>query len=112
MGISFESDSKNQLAQEIGVALECGNFLADAFPDEMVWEQRDREIEGPGAIKAALAALTIPSKITVEHAITHGKVGAISGLCTLPDGAIRRFSHVIEFTNAKAIQVTRIKSYS
>ena len=103
---------KNQFAQEIGVALECGNFLADAFPDEMVWERHDGTIEGPGAIKAALAALTTPSTITVEHAITHGKVGAVSGRCTLPDGATRRFGHVLEFTSAKANQVARIKSYS
>ncbi|MEL6587499.1 MAG: hypothetical protein AAFQ50_12705, partial [Pseudomonadota bacterium] len=49
--------------------------------------------------------------LDVEHAITHGRAGATSGVATLPDGKTRRYSHVIEFTNTKANKVAKIKSY-
>lgn len=78
----------------------------------MVWEQSNAEIRGADAIKDALASLEVPASIVVEHAICHGRTGATSGICTLPSGAKRRFSHVIEYTNTKANKVAKVKSYA
>ena len=103
---------KNTFAQTIGVTVESGEFLDEAFPDDMLWEQPDAEVDGSEAIKEALAKVEKPASIVVEHAITHGKAGATSGFCTMPSGKTRRFSHVIEFTNTKANKVAKIKSYA
>ncbi|MEO0566525.1 MAG: nuclear transport factor 2 family protein [Pseudomonadota bacterium] len=103
---------KNTFAQTIGVALESGEFLGDVFSEDIVWQQPDIEIEGSEAVQRALAAIKAPTSIVVEHAITHGKVGATSGFCTMPGGQKRRFSHVIEFTNTKAKKVAKLKTYA
>ncbi|MEO0862281.1 MAG: hypothetical protein AAFY65_16855 [Pseudomonadota bacterium] len=102
---------KNTFAQTIGVAIESGEFLDGAFPDDMIWERQGGETVGSEAVKAALANIEQPVSIVVEHAITHGRAGATSGVATLPDGKTRRYSHVIEFTNTKANKVAKIKSY-
>ncbi|KZZ65573.1 MULTISPECIES: nuclear transport factor 2 family protein [unclassified Sulfitobacter] len=102
---------KNTFSQTIGVAIESGEFLEEAFADDMIWEQQGGETIGSEAVKAALAEVDQPVSIVVEHAITHGRAGATSGLATLPDGKTRRYSHVIEFTNTKANKVAKIKSY-
>ena len=103
---------KNAFAQTIAVAIESGECLEDVFSADMVWERSDGEIKGFEAVQKALAAMTKPSSIVVEHAITHGKVGATSGFCRMPNGAIRRFSHMIEFTNTKANKFAKLKSYT
>ena len=103
---------KNRFAQSIGVAIESGEFLEDAFPDEMIWEHPGGKANGSEAVMVALAKVEQPASIVVEHAITHGKAGATSGVATLTNGKERRFSHVIEFTNTKANKVAKIKSYT
>ena len=102
---------KNAFVQLIGVTIEQGELLDDASPDDIVWETPHGVHEGLEAVKGALASVDLPVSIVAEHAITHGKVGATSGVSTLENGKSRRYSHVIEFTNTKAIKVTRIKSY-
>ncbi|MEM1302421.1 MAG: hypothetical protein AAGH17_07555 [Pseudomonadota bacterium] len=109
---------KNKLAQDIGVALACGQHLEDVFPDsivwdqgDIVWDQGDHLCGGLAQVLDSLAIVPVPVAVTVEHAITHGKVGATSGLCQMADGSQRRYSHVFEFTTTKANQVAVIKSY-
>ncbi|MEM6276618.1 MAG: hypothetical protein AAF714_06675, partial [Pseudomonadota bacterium] len=100
---------KNRFAQTIGVAIESGEFLEEAFPTDIIWEHGGGEAQGQDAVEAALAEVDVPESVVVEHAITHGKTGAASGFSTLRNGETRRFSHVIEFTNTKANKVARIK---
>ncbi|WP_147124429.1 nuclear transport factor 2 family protein [Shimia ponticola] len=103
---------KNAFAQAVGVAIESGEFLHDAFTADMIWESPNGEVHGSDAIIAALAKVEKPDLIVVEHAITHGKVGATSGVATLASGHKRRFSHVIEFVNTKANKIARVKTYA
>lgn len=92
---------KNRLVQ--AVALETGEFLRGVFADDMEWHHRtDTAISGIDAIGQELTSLVPASSIVVEHAISHGKVGAASGYATLADGELRRFCHIIEFTNTSA----------
>lgn len=102
---------KNTLAQTIGVAIESDEFLEEVFPDDMIWEQQNGQSVGSEAVRAALAKKEQPVSIVVEHAISHGRSGATSGLATLLDGKRRRYRHVIEFTNTKVNKVAKIKSY-
>lgn len=104
---------KNRFVQKIALALEAGEARSEDFSEDVVWEcSAEEQIIGRDALLRAIAAKVSPAAITVEHAISHGKVGAASGHATLGTGERRRFSHVLEFTNAKASCVSAIKSYS
>ena len=49
--------------------------------------------------------------LRIDHALTHGKVGAVNGLLTTPDGADRGFCVMLEFATTKAERVQQIKLY-
>lgn len=103
---------KNKFVQEVAIALEMGGAEPDCMSEELLWELPSNErISGRAAVLETLAALPKPKSIAVQHAISHGKVGAASGKSTLENGHIRRFCHVFEFTNAKANCVAVVKSY-
>jgi hypothetical protein len=104
---------KNTFVQDVAVLLEAGPDCPDCLGEDVVWQgAADGEIEGRSAVKAWLARRPKPSRIVVEHAISHGRVGAASGEAVFEDGSVRRFSHVLEFTSVKANRVARIKSYA
>jgi hypothetical protein len=104
---------KNRFVQDVAVFLEAGPGKADALSDDVVWHgAADTPLNGRHAAQAWLAQRAKPSRIVVEHAISHGKVGAASGEVSFEDGRTRRFSHVLEFTSVKADSVARISSYT
>lgn len=104
---------KNKFAQDVAVALECGEAEPSAFSEDVTWENPSTEpISGKSAVLEYLGDRPRPSSVTVQNAISHGKVGAASGEVTFADGHTRRFCHVFEFTNTKANCVAVIRSYS
>jgi len=104
---------KNKFVQDVAVAIESGEAVPSAFGDDVTWEQPSTEpMSGQRAVLEHLGDRPTPSSITVQHAISHGRVGAASGEVTLPGGHTRRFCHVFEFTNTKANCVASIRSYS
>ena len=103
---------KNKFVQDVVIALETGEFLSDGFSDKLVWyKNSDQALEGKTAIVSVLKGAAKPTSITVDHAISHGKVGAANGKLTLANGHTRRFAHIIEFTSTKGNKVAVIKSY-
>lgn len=50
-------------------------------------------------------------QITIHHAITHGKSGAVNGEMVMKDGNRFAFADFYEFTSASAKKVAEIKSY-
>ena len=104
---------KNKFVQDVAVALECGDAVSSAFSEDVIWETRSKEpISGKDAVCKDLEARPKPASVVIEHAISHGKVGAASGEVTFMNGDTRRFCHVFEFTNAKANCVAVVRSYS
>ena len=104
---------KNQFVQDVSVAIECGEAMADAFSEDVAWEQPETQrISGKTDVLEHLRSRPKPRSVTVQHAISHGKVGAASGEVASADGHTRRFCHVFEFTNTKANCVSFIRSYS
>ncbi len=106
---------KNLRAQELAIALaaakpsEVEPFLA---PD-IVWERPDAPpAKGQADVLQAVKARGKATSIVVDHAFTHGKVGAVSGTIKLRGASARQFCHVIEFADAKATRVRSIKTYS
>ncbi|WBU60309.1 hypothetical protein [Paracoccus albus] len=103
---------KNKLAQDIAVGLETGGLSAELLADDVVWQRADgKEIEGAEAVLAALDRVKAPKLVKVDHAISHGKVGAANGISTGRDGKARGFAHVIGFTSTSAKKVAVIRSY-
>lgn len=104
---------KNKFVQDAAIEIESGRIVPAHFSENVIWERStEPPVRGRQALIPALATRTKPVAITVDHAISHGKTGAASGEVTLPNGEKRRFSHVFEFTNAKAVCVAVIKSYA
>ena len=103
---------KNAVVQAIAIALESGMAEAESFDPSVTWERASGgRITGRAALLDTLAAAQPPKVLVVEHAISHGKVGAASGQAIMADGERRRFSHVLEFKNNQAKAVASIKSY-
>lgn len=104
---------KNKFVQDVAVSRECGDVVPSAFSEDMIWEYPPKgPILGRKAVIEALGARPKPSTVVVQHAISHGKVGAASGEVAFTNGDLRRFCHVFEFTNAKANCVATVRSYS
>lgn len=103
---------KNKFVQDVAISLETGEIDSECLSEDAVWHGvKNKPIEGIKAIGDQLADKAKPAAIVIEHAISHGKVGAASGEATLANGHTRRFSHIFEFTNTKANCVAAIKSY-
>lgn len=103
---------KNRFVQDIAIALETGAEQGDQFDENVAWARTpDEQITGRDALVAVVAAKQSPAKVIVEHAISHGKVGAANGEVILPNGQSYRFCHVIAFSSVKANCVTTIASY-
>lgn len=104
---------KNKFVQDVIVALEIGKATPEDFSEYVIWEGISEEpINGRTALFQELAERATPIAVNVEHAISHGKVGAANGEIILGNGHRRRFSHVLEFTSAKANRVAVIKTYA
>lgn len=104
---------KNAFAQDVAVALECGEISPDTLGDDVIWQQASGQtLEGKSAVLEHLEDRPAPKSVTVQHAISHGKIGAVIGEVTMEGNQARRFCHVFEFTNTKANCVAVIRSYS
>ena len=104
---------KNKFVQDIATGLELGEATPQHFSEDVIWEGVSEDpINGMGALMQELARRTTPIAITIEHAISHGRVGCASGETAIGNGRSRRFSHVFEFTNAKANRVAMINTYA
>ncbi|MFN3208713.1 MAG: nuclear transport factor 2 family protein [Roseovarius sp.] len=105
---------KNRFAQSIAIAIEKGELSADAFSDDVTWHgTAAAPLEGIDAVRRFLQKSRQPAGITVHHAISHGKVAAVSGEVTPSAGAApRRFCHVFVFTSAKGTCIRSIQSYA
>lgn len=104
---------KNQFVQDAAIALEAGGGPGTIWSADVIWQGiADAPVAGRDAVAHLIAQRPAPAEIIIEHAISHGKVGAACGEITLTSGQKRRFSHVFEFTSAKADCIATIKSYA
>lgn len=104
---------KNKFVQDVAIFLELSEIKRDILSEDVVWHGVTHEpIEGRGAVQEQVAKRERPAAILVEHAISHGKVGAASGELILANGHKRRFSYFFEFTTVKANCVAVINSYA
>jgi hypothetical protein len=106
---------KNLLVQTLVVAIETSNRTAFAkcVTEGVTWAVPGRTLEGKTAALEHLVGgrRDAPKKVTVEHAISHGRAGAGDGVAVLASGAARGFCHVVEFSSAKGERIAQIRSY-
>lgn len=103
---------KNAKTETIAVALESRDAagLLAVLDADAVWNNADKRLTGAQPIADRIGALTMPTRLTIDRVMSHGKVGAVNG--TAAQGSQqRRFCHVIEFTSVKCDRVARIESY-
>ena len=104
---------KNTLLQNIAIAFaerDIG-FLSDHLTDDFRWELvGTRVVEGLAALKQALDETDDVTQLTIEHVVSHGRIGAVNG-AVQQRGTTNDFCDVFEFANAKAERVKTLRSY-
>ena len=107
---------KNKLVQQLSIALTLGDIamLLDSVTDDIYWEiVGERSIHGKDGLTKALGRVEPDqlAKLTIEHVLTHGRVGAVNGTAIFSNSNARSFCDVYEFNGAKGTLVKSIASY-
>ena len=104
---------KNKFVQDAAIGLAIGKLDERTVAKSVIWHDvDDKSLEGMAAFKAKLSERTAPAAVIVEHAISHGKVGAVSGVIKDAKGGETRFCHIFEFTSSKGNVIAQIHSYT
>ena len=103
---------KNRMVEDIAVALESGDtrFLSAILDSGAIWNGADSgEVVGED-ILSKLHGQGKQDVVTIDHVMSHGKVGAVNGHAKRGK-IVQRFCHVIEFTSTKCNKIRRVESY-
>ena len=96
---------KNRVFEDLAVALEGGTWETSGPSGDVAWSRADgSRVTGSEAIAAASAGS--PRDIRIDHVVSHGRIGAVSGVT---DG--EAFAHMFEYTSAGMKQLARIDSF-
>ncbi len=106
---------KNQLVLNLTIALLTGEFQtpSDTVTEDVQWNIVGvKSLSGWKAILAEMETIRTRSilKLSIEHAITHGKAGAVNGEVQYEDGN-EGFCFVFEFASIKGTSIRHINSY-
>ena len=106
---------KNQLVENLAIALLTNELIKqpDLVTEDVQWSiVGGKSLHGRKAILNELEAIRSHSilKLTVVHAITHGKTGAVNGEVQYGSSS-EGFCFVLEFANTKGTCVRQITSY-
>ena len=106
---------KNQLVENLAIALLTNELKkrSDYVTEDVQWNRvGGKSLEGRKAILKELEVMHNRSilKLTVVHAITHGKAGAVNGEVQY-GSSTEGFCFVFEFANARGTAVRQITSY-
>lgn len=107
---------KNHFVKDLSIALATGDLEAvlAGVSDDIRWELvGDRRFDGQEALATAIEEerRNPTEELWVEHAATHGYVGAVDGRLRLQDGKTYGFCDVYDFTSARGKSVQAITSY-
>ena len=107
---------KNQFVSDLTVALAQGDikYALSKVTDDFRWETAGSQVlQGKAAFSNGLEQLNKDpvEQLTILHALTHGKAGAVNGTKILRSGKKIAYCLVFEFLGAKAASVQGITSY-
>ena len=107
---------KNAFLQDMTIAFARGDaeFILSRVTEDIRWELVGKRIvQGIASLAEALEEENPEEtvELTIQHAATHGRAGAVNGMLYLKNGGKLAFCHVFEFNGAKATLVKDITSY-
>ena len=107
---------KNTFVANLSIALALGDsaFVLDSVSGDIRWHRIGTQPhQGKDALALALAQVASepPEELTILHAVTHGRAGAVNGTFILRNGDKRAFCHIFELNGAKGTSVKEITSY-
>ena len=107
---------KNQFVSDMTVALAQGDikYILGRVADDFRWEMAGSKVlQGKAAFSEELERLKEDpvEQLTILHALTHGKTGAVNGTKLLRSGKKIAYCLVFEFNGAKAASVQGITAY-
>lgn len=106
---------KNNTVRDFLVALARGDAqdLSQLLAGDVAWHPVGRKsVDGIDAVLKAMVRHGAAQRVTIESVLSHGRLGAVEGVVTLSDGVDRAYCHIVEFTNAKCIQIGSVKSFT
>lgn len=106
---------KNTLLEKVAVALEVGDteFLSEYLADGAIWELSDKRVAVGKDIGRVFNESDAEAVfVSIDHVMSHGKVGAVNGFSQNNKGKKVDFCHVIEFSSVKFTKISRLLSYS
>lgn len=105
---------KNRFVQDLTIAFARRNipYILDSVSDDICWiRPGEKTLQGKAELAAVLEKLDRVAEITVYHAFTHGKTGAVNGVMQLENGQSIAFCDVYVFSNAKGNSVSEVTTY-
>ena len=108
---------KNKFVEDLEVAFAQRDtgFLLDRVADDIHWNiVGETSIRGKDALEQAIESIPQDcevTEITINHVVTHGKVGVVNGIIKRNNGRTCEFCSVYEFSNTKGTNVRDITSY-
>jgi hypothetical protein len=107
---------KNLLLQTITIALAEGDidYILGIAAEDIQWHIiGEKTVQGKTSYTEALVKLKTGEveELTILHAFSHGKVGAVHGRKKMSDGRVFAFCDVYEFTGASFTSVKEISSF-
>jgi hypothetical protein len=108
---------KNKFVEDLEVAFaqRDTDFLLDSVANDIHWNiVGETPIRGKVALKEAIQSVQQDcrvTQITINHVVTHGKVGAVNGIIKRKNDRTYEFCSVYEFSSAKGTNVRDITSY-
>ena len=102
---------------QVARSADCGNSPKNQFAEELIVALLSGDVstlESAGALDICSEQMTDepPTVIEIEHVVTHGKVGAVSGTVTGIGDLTAGFCFVLEFATAKADRLSKVVRYS
>jgi len=107
---------KNLFLQRMTIAFAEGDVdtILEVVAEDFCWNKiGEKLIQGKTNLIKELDHYrpTKVEELTILHALTHGKAGAVDGRIKFSDGKMAAFCDVYEFTSAKAVSVKEITSF-
>lgn len=108
---------KNKFVEDLEVAFARRDtgFLLDSVANDIHWNiVGETPIRGKDALEQAIKSIPQDcevTEITINHVVTHGKVGAVNGIIKRKNVRTCGFCSVYEFSNTKGTNVRDITSY-
>lgn len=105
---------KNKFSENIAVAFvkKDSNFLSRSVSDGIkCFFSNGTHLQGKESLQNHIKKLESPIEAKIDHVLTHGKKGAVSGSLKYKDDSRKRFCLILEFSNVKAELLSHLEIY-